>query len=185
VSVDDGLLLSRAQQLDPDAWSVIYAQYYPRVYAFLMARVRDSMLAEDLAADVFVSALRAIASYEERGLTLAAWLYRIAHNRLIDYYRRYGSRPGTSLDEMEADGSPEPAAHPSGDAASNERIDLHQAMQRLSTEQQQVIHLRFVEGMTSDQVAQIMSKSEGAVKILQHRALKVLKGLLGRDIVTQ
>lgn len=184
MSVDDGLLLSRAQQLDPEAWSVIYAQYYPRVYAFLMARVRDSMLAEDLAADVFVNALRAIASYEERGLTLAAWLYRIAHNRLIDYYRRNGSRPGTSLDEIEADGNPEPVSQASTVTASHERIDLQQAMQHLSADQQQVIHLRFVEGMTSDQVAKIMSKSQGAVKILQHRALKMLQGLLRQDIAT-
>jgi RNA polymerase sigma-70 factor (ECF subfamily) len=182
VSFDDGLLLHRAKQLDPDAWSAIYSQYYPRVYAFLMARVRDSMLAEDLAADVFVNALRAIASYEERGLTLAAWLYRIAHNRLIDHYRRAGMRVGDSLDEIDDEGSPHQVAHDAVDTESHERIDLQQAMERLSAEQQQVIHLRFNEGMTSDQVAQIMRKSEGAVKILQHRALKALKQLLGRDM---
>jgi RNA polymerase sigma-70 factor (ECF subfamily) len=148
-----------------------------------MARVHDSMLAEDLAADVFVNALRAIASYEERGLTLAAWLFRIAHNRLIDHYRRSGSRATSSLDEIETDNNPELAAHAHTDTTSGERLDLQHALQQLTADQRQIVHLRFIEGLTSGQVAKIMSKSEGAVKIVQHRALKALKHLLGREPV--
>jgi RNA polymerase sigma-70 factor (ECF subfamily) len=177
MSATESTLLKRARHFDREAWSTIYDQNYPRVYAFLVTRVRDGMLAEDLAADVFVNALRSIDSYEERGLGLAAWLFRIAHNRLIDHYRRAGVRPSTSLDELEPEnGAGVDLEMPS--ASVHEQIDLQKALLQLNDEQQQVIHLRFVEGFTSEQVASVMSKSIGAVKIIQHRALKTLKKCL-------
>src|SRR2546430_2742623 len=94
-------LVRRAQRQDREAWSTIYDQVYPRIFGFLMTRLHDSMLAEDLASDVFVNALKAISTYEERGLELNAWLFRIAHNKLIDHYRRAGVRQHSSLDEFE------------------------------------------------------------------------------------
>ncbi len=181
VGVDESTLLQRAQALDPEAWSGIYDQYYPRVYAFLMARVRDGMLAEDLAADVFVNALRAIASYEERGVGFAAWIFRIAHNRLIDHYRRSSARLTSSMDEVGNDESDSSVDLTNADKLSSDKIDLDKALQKLNAEQQLVIHLRFVEGFTSEQVASILSKSEGAVKITQHRALKALRRFLGHE----
>ncbi len=177
--------LERARQLDGDAWSQIYDQFYPRVYAFLLTRVRDGMLAEDLAADVFVNALRAINSYEERGLGLATWLFRIAQNRLTDHLRRSAARPSDSLDALEEHEQPsDSASAPSGDEHSA-RLDLHSALMRLSPEQRQIVHLRFVEGLTSLQVASILGKTEAAVKIAQHRALKALKQLMNPSSLTQ
>ncbi|MBI5876042.1 MAG: sigma-70 family RNA polymerase sigma factor [Chloroflexi bacterium] len=176
MSADESRLLRRARRNDSEAWSHIYDLYYPRIYAFMLARIRDSMLAEDLAADVFVNALRAINTYEERGLAFIAWLYRIAHNRLIDHYRRSGRTGTDSLDEMDETGDrlDDKAITTSG-GLDLERIDLQQAVGRLTAEQQQIVQLRFVEGMTSEQVATVMSKSVAAVKIMQHRALKALK----------
>jgi len=176
VSADESRLLRRARRNDSEAWSQIYDLYYPRIYAFMLARIRDGMLAEDLAADVFVNALRGIDTYEERGLAFIAWLYRIAHNRLIDHYRRNGRTEADSLDEMDESGDrlDDPAITTNG-GLDLERIDLQQAVGRLSAEQQQVVQLRFLEGMTSEQVAAAMSKTVAAVKIMQHRALKVLK----------
>ena len=172
-------LLRRAQRQDREAWSTLYDQFYPRVFAFLMTRLHDSMLAEDLASDVFVNALRAISTYEERGLELTAWLFRIAHNRLIDHYRRSGIRQSTSLDEFEqaetTTGSPSPNSHSMG----ADKIDIQNALQALGDDQRQVIHLRFVEGFTSGEVAVVLGKSLASVKILQHRALKALKNALG------
>ena len=181
VSINEPALVMRAQRLDAEDWSTIYDQYYPRVYAFIMARVCDAMLAEDLAADVFVNALRAIAAYEERGVGFAAWLFRIAHNRLIDHYRRSGTRSISSFDDPDYDETTSPTNGNENDRLSSEKLDLDQALQRLSAEQRQIIHLRFVEGLTSEQVASVLSKSEGAVKIAQHRALKALKQILGRE----
>ncbi len=178
MAADDVTLLARAQQLEPDAWTEIYDQFYPRIYGFLLTRVRDGMLAEDLAADVFVNALRAIPSYEERGLGLAVWLLRIAHNRLIDHLRQSGSQASDSLDEQDL---VERIAEDTGklqESQLSDSIDLQTAVQQLNSDQRQVIHLRFVEGLTSQQVASILGKSEAAVKIIQHRALKALKAML-------
>ena len=165
-----GRLLKRARRLEASAWSEIYDQFYPRVYAMLLTRVHDSMLAEDLAADVFVNAMRAIHTYEDRGIGLAAWLFRIAQNRLTDHYRRTRI-PMDELTEMA-----------SADEAQMLPIDLdvQQALERLNPEQRQIIHLRFIEGLTSQQVGQVMGKTEAAIKIAQHRALKRLKQMLNK-----
>jgi RNA polymerase sigma-70 factor (ECF subfamily) len=175
---EDSLLL-RAQRQEREAWSTIYDQFYPRVFAFLMTRLHDSMLAEDLAADVFLSALKAISTYEERGPGLTAWLFRIAHNRLIDHYRRSSIRISTSLDDFEHGDSAAPHPTVSSDGLNAEKIDIDAAMKFLGDDQRQVIHLRFVEGLTSSEVASVLGKSLASVKILQHRALKVLKSVLG------
>ena len=178
MSADVTSLLDRARRKDAQAWSHLYDTYYPRIYGFIMARVSDSMLAEDLAADVFISALKAIGSYEERGHGFAAWLYRIAHNRLIDHYRHSGRRESESLDAHDDDGVLVGNAPTTGGEPPADHLDLHAAMQRLTPEQRQVVHLRFIEGLTSDQVAGVMSKSTAAVKIIQHRALRLLKRTL-------
>ncbi|MBI1800447.1 MAG: sigma-70 family RNA polymerase sigma factor [Chloroflexi bacterium] len=171
-------LLQRARRQDAGAWAEIYDQYYPRIYAFLLTRVRDRALAEDLAADVFVNALRAIASYEDRGFELAAWLFRIAHNRLTDHLRRTMVRGSDSLDELEEEQDISLLAGQDAEPAHGEAMDLRRALEQLNPTQRQVIHLRFMEGLTSEQVARIMGKSAGAIKILQYRALKTLKRLL-------
>ena len=165
-------LLGRAQHLEPAAWSEIYGQFYPRIYAFLLTRVHDAMLAEDLAADVFINALRGIGSYEDRGLGLTAWLFRIANNRLKDYYRRQAARPQQDLETIEE------TLGVRGNVPLPIELDLQKALKHLKPEQQKILHLRFVEGLTSVQVAQVLDKTEAAVKIAQHRALKVLRQIL-------
>ena len=172
-------LLRRAKRQDREAWSTIYDQFYPRIFAFLMTRLHDSMLAEDLASDVFVSALKAISTYEERGLELTAWLFRIAHNKLIDHYRRSGLRRNTSLDEFEQGNSEANLPSPNSDGIDPDRIDIENALRKLGDDQRQVMHLRFVEGLTSNEVALVLGRSLASVKILQHRALKALKKALG------
>ena len=141
-----------------------------------MTRLHDSMLAEDLASDVFVSALKAISTYEERGLELSAWLFRIAHNNLIDYYRRAGVRQHSSLDEFEhGEGA---MALPPTDGFGPDKIDVAFALRALADDQRAVIHLRFVEGLTSSEVAEILGKSLASVKITQHRAVKAMQKAL-------
>jgi RNA polymerase sigma-70 factor, ECF subfamily len=172
-------LLRCAQRQDREAWSTIYDQFYPRVYAFLMTRLRDSNLAEDLASDVFVNALKAISTYEERGLELTAWLFRIAHNRLIDHYRRCSIRQSTSLDDFEQGEATASSHSTKPECLDPDKIDIEIALRALGDDQRQVIHLRFVEGLTSGEVAAVLGKSLASVKILQHRALKALKKALG------
>src|ERR1700737_4538207 len=183
VNTGERKLLRRAQRQDREAWSTIYGRFYPRVFAFLMTRLHDSMLAEDLAADVFLNALKAISTYEDRGHGLTAWLFRIAHNRLIDHYRRSGVQQSTSLDDYEQSDSI-PAYPPFlVDGIDAEEIHIESAIRSLGNDQRQVIHLRFVEGLTSSEVAIILGKSLASVKILQHRALTALKKALGSKVV--
>ena len=144
-----------------------------------MTRLHDSMLAEDLASDVFVNALKAISTYEERGLEFTAWLFRIAHNKLIDHYRRAGIRQTTSLDEFEQGDSESELVSSNSEGADADKIDIDNALRALGDDQRQVIHLRFAEGLTSHEVAAVLGKSLASVKILQHRALKALKMALG------
>ena len=126
-----------------------------------------------------MNALKAISTYEERGLELTAWLFRIAHNKLIDHYRRCSIRQSTSLDEFEQ-GEATASSHSTKlDGLDPDKIDIEIALRALGDDQRQVIHLRFVEGLTSGEVAAVLGKSLASVKILQHRALKALKKALG------
>ena len=172
-------LVRRAQRRDREAWSSIYGQFYPRVYAFLMTRLHDSMLAEDLASDVFVNAFKAISTYEERGFELTAWLFRVAHNRLIDHYRRSGIRQSTSLDEFVQREETIGFRLTNSDGIDPNKIDIENALRSLGDDQRQVIHLRFVEGLTSSEVAVVLCKSLASVKVAQYRALRALKKALG------
>jgi RNA polymerase sigma-70 factor (ECF subfamily) len=175
---DERILLERAKQYDAAALGELYDHYAPRIYAYIYRRVSDAKLAEDLTGDVFVRVMRAIQAERFWSASFQAWLYRIAHNLVIDHYRR---RPATSdleLDERLL------AAH--GDLASDvaERFsneNLYQAIRRLTSDQQQVLALRFGQGMTAREAAQVMGKSTGAVEALQHRALAALRRVLDRE----
>jgi RNA polymerase sigma-70 factor (ECF subfamily) len=175
---DERILLERAKQYDAAALGELYDRYAPRIYAYVYRRVSDAQLAEDLTGDVFVRVLRAIQSELFWSASFQAWLYRIAHNLVIDHYRR---RPATT--DLELD---ERLVAAQGDLAIDvaERLShgsLYIAIRHLTPEQQQVLALRFGEGMTAREVAQVMDKSTGAVEALQHRALAALRRILDRE----
>jgi RNA polymerase sigma-70 factor (ECF subfamily) len=175
---DERILLERAKQYDSEALGELYDQYAPRIYAYVYRRVSDAQLAEDLTGDVFVRVIRAIQSERFWSASFQAWLYRIAHNLVIDYYRR---RPATT--DLELD---ERLVAAQGDLAFDvaERLshgNLYLAISRLTPDQQQVLALRFGEGMTAREAAQVMDKSTGAVEALQHRALAALRRVLDKE----
>ena len=176
--VDERALVERAQQYDPAAFGVIYERYYQEIYNYVYYRVGDGLLAEDLTAEVFLKALEAIGAFQFRGVPFSAWLYRIAGNLVIDHFRRQPRQSEALLEENQvaADGDDHPADY-------WEKGFTHQALQEalkgLTEEQQQVVILKFVEGMSNGEVAQIMGKSEGSIKSLQHRALASLGRLMG------
>lgn len=175
---DERILLERAKQYDAAALGELYDLYAPRIYAYIHRRVSNAQLAEDLTGDVFVRVMRAIRSERFWNTSFQAWLYRIAHNLVVDYYRR---RPATS--DLELD---ERLLAAQGDLAADvaqrlSRGNLHRAIRRLTSNQQQVLALRFGEGMTSCEAAQVMDKSTGAIEALQHRALASLRRILDRE----
>jgi RNA polymerase sigma-70 factor (ECF subfamily) len=168
-------LLERARAYDVDALGELYDQYAPLIYAYLYRRVHDAQLAEDLTGEVFVRVLQAIQSEQFWHISFRGWLYRIAHNLLVDHYRKQPSVPMLALDEqlVAAQGDPDSAL-----AEKLSRQDLLAAISQLTLAQQQVLVLRFGEQLAAREVAEIMGKSVGAVELLQHRALIALRRIL-------
>jgi RNA polymerase sigma-70 factor (ECF subfamily) len=166
-------LVSKAQQGDQTAFASLYEQYSPLVYRFLRRRLDGSdEVVEDLTEDVFVKVYEKLDRYVERGLPFTAWLYRIAHNHLVDYLRSLPRTSAHSLDDVAE--IPEVAAS----AAYRQVLDrqsLEPAMARLTPEQRQAIELRFLEGMSVAETAATMGRSDEAVKKLQARALANLR----------
>jgi len=169
---DESDLIRRARQRDADAFSELYRRHVDRIYRYLLLRVNDDTVAEDLTSEVFVRALESLASYEDRGAPFAAWLYRIAKARVIDHWRRL-QRTDVSLEASDLDVAIE---LPVGDVVAYKA--LAGALRHLTDEQQEVIILKFVEGLSIAEVAKITGRTEGAVKALQHRALATLARLM-------
>ncbi len=151
----------------------IFDRYAPQIYRYLYHRLGNQALAEDLTSEVFVRFLRARVTPDN----LAAYLYRTAHNLVVDYVRR---NPAflEPLDEQLASDRGDPVQHAEIQA---ERAHLRRAILRLSPDQQQVIVLRYLEGLSHTEIGRILDKPEGAVKALQHRALANLRRLLGAE----
>ncbi|MCX7852385.1 MAG: sigma-70 family RNA polymerase sigma factor [Caldilineales bacterium] len=180
---DQASLLAGARQRDPQVLAAIYETYAPKIYAYIYRHVGDPYLAEDLTSGVFLKMLEALERERFAQDALQAWLYRIAHNIIIDDARQQQRRPTGELH----DGlSLPPEADPDylvGRKLENEHI--RRALDQLTPEQKEVIILRFGEGMTAPQVAHILGKSEEAVRALQRRGLANLRRLLSPTAVTE
>ena len=173
---EESWLPEQAGEYDPEALGRIYDAYYGRIYAYIYHRIGDARLAEDLAADVFLRMLESVKTAKGWQKSLTGWLYRIAHNLVIDHYRRQAKRQGPSLDETILLNHEGLTSH-LDQLLTKEQLRV--AIQSLTEEQQQVIMLKFVEDLSNAEVAEILGKTEGAVKALQHRALVSLRRILG------
>ena len=166
-------LVALAQQGDQVAFATLYEQYRPLVYRFLRRRLDGAdETVEDLTEDVFVKLYEKLDRYVERGLPFTAWLYRIAHNQLVDYVRTLPRHTAQSLDVV-AD-VPE---HQTGSEYRSvlDRQTFEPALARLTAEQRRAVELRFLQGMSVAETAAAMRRSEEAVKKLQARALANLR----------
>lgn len=170
-------LLQEAQdRCDPGAFDGLYLLFADRVFRYLLARIGDPDLAEDITAQVFLRLMEKIGIYRigprDNVAIFSAWLYRLAHNKMVDVLRSHKRSQESPLEH---------AAHVmSGHSMDDveEHLDFQQILQTLrvlNDQQREVIVLRFVEELSIAETAQIMQKSEGAVKALQHRALETLR----------
>jgi len=165
---DERLLIEAAQQ-DPARFADLYEINFERVYAYAVKHVRDRAEAEDLTADVFHLALANLNRFEWRGISFAAWLFRIAANLISDRRQRSGR-------EMQDDAVLESAqVSPAEIEEAERRATLYRLAETLPAEQKRVVVLRFVEQKSIKEVASAIRKTEGAVKQLQFRALSTLK----------
>jgi RNA polymerase sigma-70 factor (ECF subfamily) len=171
--------LQAARHRDELAITALYDQFATRVHAYLFYRIGDLNEADDLVEDVFLRMLEAIGSCRaQTKASFAAWMFRIAHNMAVNWFKQRSRHPVEALTEA----LPDPSDAP-GDQV-EQRLSyqrLRQAMAGLTDDQREVVLLRFVGGMSSMQVAQVIHTSEGAVKALQHRALATLRRALTHD----
>jgi RNA polymerase sigma-70 factor, ECF subfamily len=166
---DDSNLLRRARSRDQDALAEIHDRYYPAIYRYLAFRVSDSQTAEDLVSEVFVRFLNAVSDASNPPNTLRGWLYGAASNVLKEHYRQQGR---VDLSEL-GDALPDTAsAAPESSVMNKERrAELRSALGDLTDDQQNVLALRFGFGLPIKEVAEVVNKSEGSVKMLQVRAI--------------
>lgn len=177
-------LVARAIKRDVVAFGLLYEAYLDRIYRYVYYRLGSATEAEDLTEQVFLKAWEAIDRYEARGTPFTAWLYRMAHNLVIDHYR--GRRATTPIDDV--DESSLDVEDVTGAVESAlEAEEVREAIRCLSPDHQQLIVLRFIEGLSHGEVAKIIGKSEGAARVIQFRALQALgkvlesRGVAGSD----
>jgi RNA polymerase sigma-70 factor, ECF subfamily len=174
-------LIQRAQSnCDPEAFDGLYMLYADRIFRFLLVRLGDVDSAEEITAQVFLRLIEKIEKFQiapkDNVAIFSAWLYRMAYNKMVDMLRRYRPMHHVSIEHAE-----HVADHQSILEQVEEKLDFEQILNKLpllNDQQRQVIMLRFVEGLSIAETAQIMEKSEGAVKALQHRSLESLRRYL-------
>lgn len=172
--ISEEIVLNRAVKGDKDAFGVLYERHVGRIFNYIYYRTGNQHDAEDLTARVFFRAMRGIKNYQDRGLPVSAWLYRIAHNLVANWHRDRSRRPEIPLN----DGLwiPQQTDHPETALMQNEeRESLLFVIRDLSPDRQQLLFLKFVEHLSNAEIGQIMGRTEGAVKSLYHRTLLSLR----------
>lgn len=168
-------LVRRAQQHDQTALTQIYEENFDRIYRYIVLKIGERTEAEDMTQQVFLSAFKSISSFQWKGMPISAWLFRIAHNQIVDYLRKKTRRATVPLNESRAVSNGDPGLV----AEKNIEIEhLVAATKKLTKAQREVIALRFAGGLSVAQVAKVMGRSEGAVKALQHSAIVSLRKVM-------
>jgi len=172
---DEESLVRRAQQHDQQAFAQLYEEHFDKIYRYVALRIRDRAEAEDITQQVFLKALRSISSFRWKGIAFSAWLFRIAHNQMVDYLRKKTKQAAVPIDEVQVSVSSDPQL------LLEQRLNIEQlisATKRLTEAQREVISLRFAGELPIAQVARVMGKSEGSIKALQHSAIVALRKVL-------
>jgi RNA polymerase sigma-70 factor (ECF subfamily) len=174
-------LVTLAQSGDGDAFGQLYDRYVDTVYRFVYFRVNDRTLAEDFTSETFLRALRRIGTISYQGRDIGAWFVTIARNIILDHVKSARNRLEiTTADTLERDDrAPSPESEVI-DALTSDR--LMAAVRQLGEEQRECVMLRFIQGFSVSETAAVMGKNDGAVKALQHRAVRKLADLVGGDL---
>ena len=172
---NESRLVARAVKGDAKAFGDLYERHVSAIYRYIVYRVGDPQDARDLAEEVFLKAWGGLPGYRPGKVPFRGWLYRIAHNVVIDHYR--ARKEAESLEDQDelVDDRPDPERQ----VVQQEEVErLADAIARLLPDYQQVVVLRYIEGLSTDEVAAILDRSNGAVRVLLHRALKQMTSLM-------
>lgn len=175
VAADDNLL-SRARNKDRDAQRAIYERYFPPVFQFIRLRIDNREQAQDIAADVFLDFFEALGGSKPPSSHLRGWLFRVARNKIVDHYGREKRMNITELGDWipgAVDSNPEQVAF---QTLQGEQVK--RALNMLVDEQQEVLILRFIQGLSIQETADLMDRSVSAIKSLQFRAVDTLRRVL-------
>jgi RNA polymerase sigma-70 factor (ECF subfamily) len=172
------LNVSSDRQAKEGALTALFDDCYDRIVRYGFTRLGDRAEAEDLAGEVFLKALESLDSYRERGVPMEAWLFRIAHNQVVDRFRRAMKRKTVPIETVEvvAESDPEEQAVSDFEAAR-----VRRALEGLTESQRRVIELRFFGELTSEETGYVLNKRAGAVRELQSAAIKALRRLLEEE----
>jgi RNA polymerase sigma-70 factor (ECF subfamily) len=156
--------------------SGLYEEYYDKIAHYVYVHIGNKEEAEDIAGEVFLRALKSLKSYREQGVPMQGWLFRIAHNLTVDYLRKMDKRRTVPIDSVVLQGNDNPATTAERNI---EFTQVTEAMKQLTTEQREVINLRFFGGLTSKEVSGVLGKSDGAVREMQRAAIEKLRWIMG------
>lgn len=174
---DESKLIERAKRGDTEAFGQLFDRYFDEIFRFLSAQIGRREDAEDIAVDVFRRTWEYLPRYKDKGYSFSAFLFSAARNALIDYYRRNNRR---SQNEVELDESL-PDGHDNPEDAvllARQYQELYSALKRLPKNYREVLVLRFINDYSLEEIARIMRRKPGAVRVMQHRALKALGKLI-------
>ncbi|HXY74205.1 MAG TPA: sigma-70 family RNA polymerase sigma factor [Dehalococcoidales bacterium] len=176
---DEQSLVQRARQGDKEAFTKLYESHFEKIYRYVAIKLGNRAEAEDMTQQVFIRAYESIGSYQHQGFPFSSWLFRIAHNQVVDYIRKEIKKPTVQLDEsMPIVGDSDPV-HDVEIKLSMEKVA--EASLRLTKAQREVISLRFAGGLSIAEAAKTMKKSEGAIKALQFSAIQALRKTLAGE----
>ena len=172
--ITDSEALQKAAVGDEEAFGILYERYVTRIYNYIYYRTGNVYDAEDLTARVFYRAMRHIHNYNDRGLPISAWLYRIAHNLVANWHRDNSRRKEIPLEDTLLGSGLD--YHPEHELLiSEERQRLLTIIRTLPADRQQLLILKYIENLSNAEIGQIMNRTEGAVKSLYHRTLLSLR----------
>jgi len=179
IDPQEEIALIDAAKSDPNAFGLLYERYVDRIYNYIYFRTDSVKDAEDLTGQVFFKAMSNIKGYRHMGLPFSAWLYRIAHNLVANYYQDRVRKREIALDDEQAQFIPQNDYHPEKQTAKTQEIEkLMTAIRKLSPIRQELLVLKFLDQLSNAEIGKILRKSEGAIKSLYHRTLLELRDIM-------
>jgi RNA polymerase sigma-70 factor (ECF subfamily) len=172
----EGALIKASIEGDGKAFEALYVHYMDAIYRYIFFRVGDELQAEDLTEETFVRAWEALPNYKHRKYPFSSWLYRIAHNLVIDHYRRKKPVP-ISNGLMRTYSNPNESLDHIVDRKHEIQL-LVKAVGQLNELEREIVLLRFVEGLSHKEIASMVGKSQSSCRVTLHRALKTLRSIL-------